>query len=242
MKNFNRKQWDKIVNDAFSPDAPEPVFSQRYQRIKKEILHQADSSAERKIIMHKSKIGFVLTCTASIAFAGLAVWGGVNLYQTGHNRLDSKTETFTPAEAVEMTETEPPTEIATEVAEAIYQEEDFKISVEQTGDIVNLSIPVEENDTLYEVKFGYVPEGLECREDGPYALKYHNYENENDEHAITPDLCRVADPSEPYTNNYDTVYEVDKFQTSSGNSAVFLKRSRGWDVKYSSLSYSSINS
>ncbi len=60
MKNFNRKQWDKIVNDAFSPDAPEPVFSQRYQRIKKEILHQADSSAERKIIMNKNWFYFYL--------------------------------------------------------------------------------------------------------------------------------------------------------------------------------------
>lgn len=227
---MKKNQWDKIISEAFSSDAPEPQFSKAYQRRKKEILHQAESSAERNVTMNQSKIGFAFTCTASLALAGLAVWGGVNLYQAGHNNtLDVKTETFTPAEAVEMTETEPPTE----VAKAIYQEEtpedDFKISVEQTGDIVNLSIPVEENDTLYEVKFGYVPEGLECREDGPYALKYHNYENENDEHAITPDLCRVADPSEPYTNTYDTVYEVDKFQTSSGNSAVFLKKSRGWD-------------
>lgn len=226
---MKKNQWDKIISEAFSSDAPEPQFSKAYQRRKKEILHQAESSAERNVTMNQSKIGFAFTCTASLALAGLAVWGGVNLYQAGHNSLAVKTETFNPAEAVEMTETEPPTE----VAKAIYQEEtpedDFKISVEQTGDIVNLSIPVEENDTLYEVKFGYVPEGLECREDGPYALKYHNYENENDAHAITPDLCRVADPSEPYTNTYDTVYEVDKFQTSSGNSAVFLKRSRGWD-------------
>ncbi|MBR0484717.1 MAG: hypothetical protein IJJ69_08090 [Oscillospiraceae bacterium] len=176
--------------------------------------------------MKKSRIGFAGICTASIAIAGFALWGGVNIWQAGRQiPVQNQQNDFSPANAVELAETET-------ITETELPADEYGISVEQDGDIVRLSIPVQENDTLYEVKFGYVPDGLEYREDGPYALKYHNYENENDEHAITPSFCRVADPSEPYTAEYDTVYEVDKFKTSSGNSAVFLKKSRGWDMLF----------
>ena len=27
MRQINKNQWDKIISDAFSPDAPEPKFS-----------------------------------------------------------------------------------------------------------------------------------------------------------------------------------------------------------------------
>lgn len=230
MHKLNQKQWDKIIRDAFSPDSPEPDFSQNYYRRKQEILNQAEDSAERSFIMKKSRIGFAVICTASLALTGLAVWGGINIRKIGRTvPVQNQQEDFSPANAIELAETEPETELITET-ETLTDE--YGISVDQTGDIVKLSIPVQENDTLYEVKFGWVPDGLECRDDGPYGFKYHNYENEDDEHAITPDFCRVADPSEPYTAEYDTVYEVDKFKTSSGNSAVFLKKSRGWDMLF----------
>ncbi len=180
--------------------------------------------------MKKSGLGFAAICTASIALAGLAVWGGVNIYQVGRQiPAQNQQNDFSPAEAVELAETEPDTELITE-AEPLADE--YGISVEQDGDIVKLSIPVQENETLYEVKFGYVPDGLECREDGPYALKYHNYENEEDEHAITPGFCRVVDPSEPYTAEYEFISEVDKFKTTAGNTAVFLKRDQGYDMLF----------
>ena len=189
MRNISKKDWDNIVNEAFSPDAPEPNFSKKYYRRKQEILSQAEDSAERSIIMRKSGLGFAAICTASIALAGLAVWGGVNIYQVGRQiPAQNQQDEFSPANAVEIAETEPDTEPITETEAPV---DEYGISVEQDGDIVKLSIPVQENETLYEVKFGYVPEGLECREDGPYALKYHNYENENDAHAITPGFCRV---------------------------------------------------
>ncbi len=227
MRNISKKDWDNIINEAFSPDAPEPHFSKKYYRRKQEILSQAEDSAERSIIMKKSGLGFAAICTASIALAGLAVWGGVNIYQVGR-QIPAQND-FSPANAVEIAETEPDTEPITETEAPT---EEYSISVEQDGDIVKLSIPVQANDTLYEVKFGYVPDGLECREDGPYALKYHNYENEEDEHAITPGFCRVIDPSEPYTAEYEFVSDVDKFKTTAGNTAVFLKRNQGYDMLF----------
>ena len=227
MRNFSKNDLDRIILDAFSPDMPEPNFSKKYYRRKQEILSQAEDSAERTIIMKKNKIGFVAVCTASIALAGFAVWGGVNIYQVGRQiSTQNQQEDFSPANAVEIAETEPETELITETE---IPTEEYSISVEQYGDIVKLSIPVQENDTLYEVKFGYVPDGLECREDGAYALKYHNYENEEDEHAITPGFCRVIDTSEPYTTECGSVSNVDKFKTTAGNTAVFLKRNQGYD-------------
>ena len=49
---------------------------------------------------------------------------------------------------------------------------------------------------------------------------------------LRPVSAVSIDPSEPYTAEYEFVSDVDKFKTTAGNTAVFLKRDQGYDMLF----------
>ncbi len=55
MQNYfpykDREEWEKVVEQAFSPDAPEPQFSQAYERKKREMI---SSATERRFTMKRT--------------------------------------------------------------------------------------------------------------------------------------------------------------------------------------------
>ncbi|HAJ96673.1 MAG TPA: hypothetical protein DCO72_02920 [Ruminococcus sp.] len=45
---MNKHEWDKIVKDAFSPSKPEPPFSERYRRHRRELERMVNMKTEKK--------------------------------------------------------------------------------------------------------------------------------------------------------------------------------------------------
>ncbi|MEE5991727.1 MAG: hypothetical protein V3G42_00645 [Oscillospiraceae bacterium] len=45
---MNKHEWDKIVKDAFSPSKPEPPFSERYRRNRRELERMVNMKTEKK--------------------------------------------------------------------------------------------------------------------------------------------------------------------------------------------------
>ncbi len=355
---MNHDDWDKIINRAFSPDAPDPKFSRSYQKRKKEILKQAEYSAERSISMKKSRIGFTVLTACVASMAGLAIYGGMNIYQMGHSIThDSEISSLSPAQAVEADNilsvtqsipdfdpanmytqeirfqcqeddytanggqydikagwipensnaiiakqamrvndvSEPYTESVDDVLgsqefmtasgnEAIYlvfNQDSGRLYVHFTGtpyiaqytfkdtddatvqkfadglyiepmsgnlpdnklDIVNMpyigrvEFQCQEDDYTanggyYHLVCNWIPEGLECREDGAYGGKYHNYQDETSEKAITPEFCRIADVSQPYIN--EAMWCVDRLETELDSydqpkHVILISRDAGYD-------------
>ena len=146
MPNISKKEWEKIISQAFSPDAPEPKFSKSYYETKKEILRQADDSAERSITMSKSRIGFAVLTACVAGMAGLAIYGGVNVWQMGRT-VQSTESSFHPGAAVEVAETEPELPETEETQAHAYGVEFWCAENDYTA-----------NGGLYDIEYGYLPD------------------------------------------------------------------------------------
>lgn len=65
---YNETEWNKIVDDAFAPDAQPHVFSERYTSRKQQMLHQMEESPMRSHKFHMKK-----SMTALVAVAAAVV-------------------------------------------------------------------------------------------------------------------------------------------------------------------------
>ena len=67
---YNDAEWNKIVENAFAPDAQPHVFSERYTRQKQDIQHQMEVSHMKQ---HKFRMKKSLTAAVAVAAAIVAI-------------------------------------------------------------------------------------------------------------------------------------------------------------------------
>lgn len=63
---YNETEWNKIVDDAFAPDAQPHVFSERYTSRKQEFRRQMEESHMKQ---HKFRMKKSLTAAVAVAAA-----------------------------------------------------------------------------------------------------------------------------------------------------------------------------
>ena len=188
MKNIrlpNNNEWNSIIDDAFSSDEIH-TFSENYNMKKQ--------SMRKGIAMKKNNLMLNLTVAAA-ALAVVAFPTGI--YFSTHT-AGTQPSTEIPAENDEITVNEETTEeFAQQIADTeitvndgvddgeinkdthVFTEEDEAINTDFNIDY----------DTIYDVEYGWLPEGLEYQEqDSPYGGKFHNWDTDD---GMTPILTKV---------------------------------------------------
>ncbi|MDE5753629.1 MAG: hypothetical protein K2H89_03680 [Oscillospiraceae bacterium] len=246
-RKLTEKEFQEIVSRAFSPDLPEPKFSAKYYQHRQELERKVamkDSKKSRKIYRAErtGKAGFALMTACVTGMAGLAIYSGIGIYNVGRtiNSVDSVQQETQPDFAVGAEVQVPDTPDTPELqAELLEDSQDsqglYDFQVEFQCEETDYTI----NGGYYDVVLGWVPDGLEFREDGPYGMKYHNYQDEADEHAITPEVVyQVRNSSMQFFENVsfaesvlETTFDKDP---GIGNEKrmVCVRRGQGFDRLY----------
>lgn len=178
-------EWKKIVDEAFSSDEIH-IFSENY-KMKKQ-------SMRKGIIMKRNNILMNLTVAAA-AIAVVAFPTGIY--------LSTRTAETTPAAELPADEVETTSEdevtIADETTEEfISQIQDTEVTITDGEDDGQVNEEIHQfiedyidYDTIYDLEYGWLPEGLEYNEDGPYAYKFKNVNN--DRSGMTPSFTKFTD-------------------------------------------------
>lgn len=177
-------EWKKIVDEAFSSDEIH-VFSENY-KMKKQ-------SMRKGIIMKRNNILMNLTVTAALAVVAFPT--GIYL---STRTAETTPSAELPADEVETTSEDEVT-VADETSEEVATEiSDTEVTITDGEDDGQVNEEVhqftEDNidyDTIYDIEYGWLPEGLEYNEDGPYAYKFKNVNN--DRSGMTPSFTKFPD-------------------------------------------------
>ena len=194
MKLPNSDEWEKIIDDAFSSDELH-TFSESYN-MKKHSMH----SVRKGITMKKNNLIMNLTVAAAaltVVAVPTAVYIGSNANHTPTaTEVSDETQTDVSSEVPEITSSDEVTlaentdeEFVTENAEVTVTdgEDDGQVN-EETHTFTEENIDF---DTIYNVEYGWLPEGLEYQEDdSPYGRKFHNWTTED---GMTPIFSRVPE-------------------------------------------------
>lgn len=194
MKLPNSDEWEKIIDDAFSSDELH-TFSESYN-MKKHSMH----SVRKGITMKKNNLIMNLTVAAAaltVVAVPTAVYIGSNANHTPTaTEVSDETQTDVSSEVPEITSSDEVTlaentdeEFVTENAEVTVTdgEDDGQVN-EETHNFTEENIDF---DTIYNVEYGWLPEGFEYNEDGPYAYKFKNVNN--DRSGMTPSFTKFPD-------------------------------------------------
>ncbi len=201
MKLPNSDEWEKIIDDAFSSDELH-TFSESYN-MKKHSMH----SVRKGITMKKNNLIMNLTVAAAaltVVAVPTAVYIGSNANHTPTaTEVSDETQTDVSSEVPEITSSDEVTlaentdeEFVTENAEVTVTdgEDDGQVN-EETHNFTEENIDF---DTIYDVEYGWLPEGLEYQEDdSPYGRKFHNWTTED---GMTPIFTKVME-SVTYTED-----------------------------------------
>lgn len=173
----NKEEWEKVIENAFSPDAPEPQFSQAYERKKREMI---SSATERRFTMKR---------TTTILLAG--VLSAVIL---------------TPSIAVA----------------ANYAYQAWQTRTNPYQNTIQIDAGANSSDQIMALSYGWLPEGLVCREDGKYY-------DEGAGKSMTPEFYKL--PSDTMTLSAMTKYVTDQqtYTTENGNTVMYVQRDAGFD-------------
>ncbi|MDE6005785.1 MAG: hypothetical protein K2G88_10440 [Oscillospiraceae bacterium] len=200
---INNQDWDKIVSQAFSPDMPEPKFSnsyyQRRQELERRVTMKQSHKAERR-----NKAGFAVLTACVAGMAGFAIYGGVNLYQIGKVAQQSENlSDFSVGSEVLLNAEE-----ETESVNTIFQSQSLKSYGETSNEAFSFEIYFTcqedehtSNGGYYDVKSDWLPEDKTA-----FALTFQ----------------RVADVTKDFYKKFDNVLSYQAFQTSSDNEAYYL--------------------
>ncbi|MDE7093309.1 MAG: hypothetical protein K2O52_00200 [Oscillospiraceae bacterium] len=200
---INNQDWDNIVSRAFSPDMPEPKFSNSYYQRRQELERRVTMKQSRKA-ERRNKAGFAVLTACVAGMAGFAIYGGVNLYQIGKVAQQSENlSDFSVGSEVLLNAEE-----ETESVNTIFQSQSLK----SYGEISNEAFS-------FEIYFT-------CQEDehtsnGGYYDVQSNWLPE-DKTSFSWMLQRVADVTKDFYKKFDNVLSYQAFQTSSGNEAYYL--------------------
>lgn len=184
MKLPDSDEWKKIVDDAFSSDEFH-VFSENYN-MKKHSMQ----SMRKGITMKKNNLIMNLTvaaATLTVVAVPTVIYLSSNTSQTQQytqvSDEESSSEEVTVAESTQATAVVNDNETEVTITDG---EDDGQVNEEIhqfTEDI--------DYETIYNLEYGWLPEGLEYNEDGPYALKFKNINN--DRSGITPGFTKYPD-------------------------------------------------
>ncbi|MDE7122107.1 MAG: hypothetical protein K2O42_08115 [Oscillospiraceae bacterium] len=248
-RKLTEKEFQEIVSRAFSPDLPEPKFSAKYYQHRRELERKVamkDSKKSRKNDRPErtGKAGFALMTACVMGITGLAVYSGIGIYNVGR--------TIQSVDSVQsgQQETQPDFAVGAEVQADISDMqnapelpiklvEDSRYT-EFPEDLYNFQVKFQCEETDYTANGGYygvvwnwVPDGLEFREDGPYGMKYHNYQDETDEHAITPEcVYQVRNSSMQFFENVNFTESVMETSFDSEKHMFCVRRGQGFDRLY----------
>ncbi|MDE5768803.1 MAG: hypothetical protein K2H82_05395 [Oscillospiraceae bacterium] len=256
-RKLTEKEFQEIVSRAFSPDLPEPKFSAKYYQHRQELERKVamkDSKKSKKIYRAErtGKAGFALMTACVMGITGLAVYSGIGIYNVGRtiNSVDSVQQETQPdfavgAEVQVNTPDAPDTPDAPELPIKLAEDSRY---TEYPEDLYNFQVKFQCEETDYTANGGYygvmwnwVPDGLEFREDGPYGMKYHNYQDETDEHAITPDcVYQVRNSSMQFFENvnftesvFEATLDKDLYPEIKNEKHMFcVRRGQGFDRLY----------
>lgn len=177
-------EWKKIVDEAFSSDEIH-VFSENYNMKK--------HSMQKGIIMKRNNLLLNLTVTAA-ALAVVAFPTGIYL---STRTAETQPATELPAEEVETTSEDEVTIVDETTEEFISQVSDTEVTITDGEDDGQVNEEIHQfteddvdYDTIYDIEYGWLPEGLERQEDGP-AGKFHSTLNERT--GMTPSFTKFSD-------------------------------------------------
>lgn len=77
--NFTEDEWDRIVEQAFSPDAPEPPFSEEYRA--RRLVMEKEFAMKKKRSARNTAIKILAIAAAAAVITPTAVIAGVRLYK-----------------------------------------------------------------------------------------------------------------------------------------------------------------
>ena len=198
---INKQDWDNIVSQAFSPDMPEPKFSNSYYQRRQELERRVTMKQSRKA-ERRNKAGFAVLTACVAGMAGFAIYGGVNLYQIGKVAQQSE-DLSVGSEVLLVAEEE------TESVHSTSQSQSLKSFEEMSSDeafSMEMYFTCQEdehtrNGGYYDVKSDWLP---------------------GDETAFALMFQRVADVTKGFYKKFDNVFNYQTFLTSSGNDAYYL--------------------
>ena len=243
-RKLTEKEFQEIVSRAFSPDLPEPKFSAKYYQHRQELERKVamkDSKKSKKIYRAErtGKAGFAFMTACVTGMAGLAIYSGIGIYNVGRtvNSVQQETQPDFAVGAEVRVNTPDASEVQVELIEDSQDSQglyDFQVEFpfEETDDsLIGLN---------YKVVLNWIPDGLEYREDGPYGMKYHNYQDETDEHAITLygayQVCDNSTFSETVTfaeSVIETSFDKDVYPGIETEKHMFcVRRGQGFDLVY----------
>lgn len=98
--NFSDEEWNRIIEDAFSPDAPEPPFSECYRE--RRLAMEKEFVMEKKRSVRKSTIKILAIAAAAAVITPTAVLAGVRLYEARMEKTNTyqRTVTINPGDEV----------------------------------------------------------------------------------------------------------------------------------------------
>ncbi|MDE6730610.1 MAG: hypothetical protein K2J71_07535, partial [Oscillospiraceae bacterium] len=195
------------------------------------------------------KAGFALMTACVMGITGLAVYSGIGIYNVGRTiqSVDSGQSETQPDFAVgaEVQADTPDMLDAPELPIKLAEDSRY---TEFPEDLYNFQVKFQCEETDYTANGGYygivwnwVPDGLEFREDGPYGMKYHNYQDETDEHAITPEcVYQVRNSSMQFFENvnftesvFEATLDKDLYPEIKNEKHMFcVRRGQGFDRLY----------
>lgn len=186
----NRKEWEKIVDEAFSSN-DEHSFSPRYTSRKNAMMRGITMKRRTVVNKRRNSPRALVLSVAAVAAAFVLVPAGVFLAGKGGGTSSPMTNMD------ELAETTAPTEET--VTEAAAETE-----VEDTITLEDVACY-----GFKKLQLNYVPEGLVYNEDGSYSGKYHNFETGGG----MSKLLFVADENQQLVRDnfsYDTAeYDID---------------------------------
>ncbi|MDE5738252.1 MAG: hypothetical protein K2H93_07800 [Oscillospiraceae bacterium] len=199
---INNQDWDNIVSRAFSPDMPEPKFSNSYYQRRQELERRVTMKQSRKA-ERRNKAGFAVLTACVAGMAGFAIYGGVNLYQIGKVAQQSENLSDFSVRSEVLLNAEP--------------EED-------TGFVLSVSENLKAPEEAFSIDVNFI-----CQEDehtsngGYYSVLYEEVQEyiENVKNII-PIFWRVINVEEPFHETLDNVLGYQDFITSSGNEAKYV--------------------
>ena len=186
----NRKEWEKIVDEAFSSN-DEHSFSPRYTSRKNAMMRGITMKRRTVVNKRRNSSRALVLSVAAVAAAFVLVPAGVFFAGKGGGASSPMTDMD------ELAETTAPTEET--VTEAAAETE-----VEETITLEDVACY-----GFKKLQLNYVPEGVVYNEDGSYSGKYHNFETGGG----MSKLLFVADENQQLVRDnfsYDTAeYDID---------------------------------
>ncbi len=212
--NFTNEEWNRIVEDAFSKDAPEPPFSPAYRAKRLEL--------ERMVTMKEQKHttfqpGLAIATAAALMVAAVPV--GL-IWHLQQNKVPTQPESsLTPASVVSETE----------VAESM--------AVDTTEESSEAEGPAAEprDESPMMIEFGYLPEGMYLHEENDaYGGKIHDDPAIRTDRGITPEFVRLPSDMAFAQFTEEMLYEegnrmLDATVENSEHEMWIHHNGQGWD-------------